>query len=614
MSSIFQYSTLVSAITLAMCATSTTFAANDQQERVVLPTLVVTASKSAEEIEKVPARMNVIDQQEISQNPAINLSDLLQKEASIFIKQNGGLGQTSELSLRGTKSVHTLLLKDGARINSQNDLAPVYTGFLDTTDIQQIEILKGPASVQYGSDAVGGVIQLISKKPEKTSASLTGIYGENQTYKVIANADLVADNGLYAQIGGQRLESDGTRIFESQSTSDKASFDQKGFNAKVGYFKENKIDSSLAISQNKGTNIFSNDYIRNTAPRQFENQLINAKIAYILNSDFTINARYSNVKDKQNVPVYASHYNTENNEGDINLRWNFTPKQNVLFGVNLLNARYDSNTIQDNKKTIDTTGYYIQHQFKSDRVNTQVGIRLEDNDKFGTHTVGQGAIRYQVLPSTSVYANIGSAFRAPSLNELYSQWGGNTQLKPEESVSYELGLDHYITDNLLTSLSVYRTNLDNLITYTNDINENIQKANFTGGELALKWKKDDWFVSSEYAYVETENKTTGIEIAYRPKNTFTINAGLENPVYGISATLVSRSHSNASNSTNPIRVPGYATIDLNAYWNINPNIKLFSNIQNIGDVQYREVHNNFPSSDWYVNGGRLASAGVTFKY
>jgi len=614
MSSIFQYSTLVSAITLAMSATSTTFAANDQQERIVLPTLVVTASKSAEEIEKVPARMNVIDQQAISQNPAINLSDLLQKEASIFIKQNGGLGQTSELFLRGTKSVHTLLLKDGARINSQNDLAPVYTGFLDTTDIQQIEILKGPASVQYGSDAVGGVIQLISKKPEKTSASLTGIYGENQTYKVIANADLVADNGLYAQIGGQRLESDGTRIFESQSTSDKASFDQKGFNAKVGYFKENKIDSSLAISQNKGTNIFSNDYIRNTAPRQFENQLINAKIAYILNPDFTINARYSNVKDKQNVPVYASHYNTENNEGDINLRWNFTPKQNVLFGVNLLNARYDSNTIQDNKKTIDTTGYYIQHQFKSDRVNTQVGIRLEDNDKFGTHTVGQGAIRYQVLPSTSVYANIGSAFRAPSLNELYSQWGGNTQLKPEESVSYELGLDHYITDNLLTSLSVYRTNLDNLITYTNDINENIQKANFTGGELALKWKKDDWFVSSEYAYVETENKTTGIEIAYRPKNTFTINAGLENPVYGISATLVSRSHSNASNSTNPIRVPGYATIDLNAYWNINPNIKLFSNIQNIGDVQYREVHNNFPASDWYVNGGRLASAGVTFKY
>lgn len=622
----FHRSTLMAAISLAMGFSSTVFAqtenatiAQNAQNNVTttLETLVVTASRTEENIKQVPARISVIDQNTIERDPTLNLSDLIKKDPSIYIKQSGGVGQIAELSLRGTKSFHTLVLKDGARINSQNDLAPVYPVFIDTSDLQQIEVLKGPASVQYGSDAVAGVIQLVSKKPQKTGASLTGIYGENQTYKTIVNADLVSDNGLYAQVGGQRLESDGSRILESQSKSDKASFDQKGFNAKVGYSKQEHIDTSLEISQNKGTNIFTNDFIANTAQRQFENQIINAKLAYYLNPDLVLNARYSNARDKQNVPVYASHYNTENNEGDLNLRWAFSPEQNILLGATVLNAEYVSNTILKDKQTIDSRGYYIQHQFKTDKLNTQAGLRVEDNERYGTHTVGQAAIRYQILPAASIYANVGTAFRSPSLNELYSQWGGNENLKPEESISYEMGVNFDITPNLITNFSIYRTNLDNLIT-ADPLNSftygNIQKAHFTGGELALKWQQDDLFLSSEYAYVKTENESNGFELAYRPKQTFTLTAGLENSVYGLSASLIARSHSKASNSANPMQVQGYATIDLNAYWNINPNVKVFSNIQNVGDVQYREVYNTYPTPDWYVNNGRLASAGVTFKY
>ncbi|MFX8676608.1 TonB-dependent receptor, partial [Acinetobacter baumannii] len=91
---------------------------------------------------------------------------------------------------------------------------------------------------------IGGVVQLISKKPEKTGAELTGIYGENNTYKAIVNANLVTDQGFYAQVGGQRLESDGTRIFESQPQNEKAGYDQKGYHAKIGFFQENLIDAS----------------------------------------------------------------------------------------------------------------------------------------------------------------------------------------------------------------------------------------------------------------------------------------------------------------------------------------------------------------------------------
>ena len=614
MSTLFQPTALVGAIALAM-GFSTSVSAQDSSNVVnaSLDTLVVTATRSEEKIGDVPARISVIDQNAIKKNPALNLSDLIQQDPSVYVKQSGGMGQISEIGLRGTKAVHTLVLKDGARLNSQNELGPLYPAFLDTSDVQQIEILKGPASVQYGSDAIGGVVQLISKKPVKSGAELTGIYGENNTYKTIAKADLVTDQGFYAQVGGQRLESDGTRIFESQDKSKNASYDQKGYNAKVGYFQENQVDASASISENKGTSIFSNDYITNTAPRNFVNRVINAKVDYNILQNLILGAHFANVQDKQDVPAYGSKYDTENNQTDLNLKWNFTPKQNILLGATYNDANYKTSSIKNQDQSVNSTGYYLQHQFKNEQFDTQFGVRLEDNERFGNHTVGQAAVRYHYLPNASIYANIGSAFRAPTLNELYSQWGGNENLEPEESISYELGFDYAITDNLATSFSVYRTKVDNLIVYSGS-NQNVGKANFTGGEAGLKWKHDDLFLATEYAYVETENKATGLEIAYRPKQSLTFTAGLENSVYGLSTSLIARSHANASNSANSVKVPGYATVDFNAYWNINPTVKVFTNIQNIGDVEYREVLNTWPTTDWYINGGRLASAGVTFRY
>jgi len=544
----------------------------------------------------------------------LNLSDILQKDPSIYIKQSGGIGQIPEISLRGTYQPHTLVLKDGARLNNQNHYSPLFSGFIDTGDVQQVEILKGPASVQYGSDAIAGVIQMRSKAPLKTGAALTGIYGENNTYKTIVNANLVTDQGFYAQVGGQRLESDGTRVLESQPKNEKAGYDQKGYNTKLGYVQKDLIDTSVSISENKGTNIFHYQGLTNDSPRQFENRVINANIAYNILSNLILNAHYANVQDKQDVRDYGSYYNTENNQGDLNLKWKFTPNQNVLIGATYNDANYKSNTILKSDQSVESTGYYAQHQFKNEHFDTQVGIRLEDNERFGNHTVGQGAIRYHFLPNASVYTNIGTAFRAPSLNEMYTQWGGNADLKPEESTSYEIGADYQLNQNFAANISLYQNEIENLIN-SDPVTwkmGNINKATFKGGELGLKWQQDDYFISTQYAYVKTENRETGLEIAYRPKNTVTLTTGLENAAYGVNVSAIARSNSNASNTANPVKVPGYATVDFNAFWNINPNIKLFTNIQNIGDVEYRSVYKS--ADDWYVNGGRQASVGVTVRY
>lgn len=621
----FQPAILAGSIALALGFTSSVYAAEQNTARTTLTPIVVTASRNAQKIEDVPARITLIDQKTVEKNSILNLSDIIQQEPSIFLKQSGGIGQTAEMSLRGTNPAHTLILKDGARLNSQNHYASTYPTYLDLTNIQQVEVLNGPASVQYGSDAIGGVIQLITKRPEKTGTELTTIVGENQTYKTIAKVDLVADNGFYAQIDGQRLETDGTRILDNQDDNQKAGYDQKGYNFKAGY-ENDRLSTDLSFGLNKGTSYFYNwSTSENDNRRNFENRLFNARGQYQLTDQLTLSARYSDFNDKQDI--YGSdvdYFNTENTENDLNLKWLITPTQNILIGTTFLDSKFESKSIENQSQKISSTGYYIQHQYDVDKLHTQAGIRVEDNERFGQHTVGQVAARYQLAPQTSIYANIGTAFKAPSLSELYYFYEdgsydtyGNPNLKPEKSTSYEIGAEKGFGRHVVGSISAYQTDIKNLIApdyialanYTTYANTD--KAVIQGLDLSFKWKYEDLFLTTGYAYTDAKNDKTDKNIAYRPKQTLTLNTGLENAIYGISASLIARSdiYTNIDNSK---KAPGYATVDLNMYWNINPNIKLFSNIKNIGDIEYK-IADNFGNS-WYVNGGRLASAGVTFKY
>ncbi len=454
---------------------------------------------------------------------------------------------------------------------------------------------------------------------------MTGIYGENNTYKSILNADYVDASGFYTQVGGQRLESDGTRIFNTQSKNDKAGFDQKGYHAKIGYQKD-ALDTSISISENRGTNVYY-DYTLNTnsGTRDFKNQLINWLGSYQLNSNIKVNARYSNIKnlsestdtDWQTFQPATSHFNTETNEGDLNAVWKFMDHQNILAGVTYSKSEYDASSSPEAVRNMSTTGYYIQHQYQNNGFNTQAGIRLEDNDWFGNHTVGQIATRYQLLPLTSIYANIGTAFKAPTLENLYGSYGSafysNPNLKPEESTSYEIGLDQKLNYGLSAYLSGYSTNVKNLIS-SGKINGkttyiNVNKARIQGGELGIKWAFDNLFANAEYAYTKAQNRTTDLDIPYRPRQTYTLTLGYDDGIYGVNTSLISRSKMNTSSQN--IKVSGSAIVDVNAFWNVNSNVKIFTNIQNIGDLQ-NIIVNDFGSE--YINGGRLASVGVTLKY
>lgn len=619
MSIYFQPTALVGAIAIAMGLSTSVSANTETQAKVstksTLNTIVVTATRSEENIENVPARISIIEPQIVDQSPIASFPQLLKNDASINMVQSGGFGQQSSIFLRGTESDHTLVMRDGVRLNTATS-SSASLPFIDTTDIKQIEVLKGPASVLYGTDAIGGVVQIITKTPEKTGAFVTGEIGENKTYKSLIGADF-AENGVYAQIRGQRLESDGTSILNNQKRN--YSYDQKGYSAKFGVDKENYA-ASIDYSTNDGLSEFNKYGALEVT--DFKNEVVNLKGKIKFANQFEVNTRLSQFKDQSNYLITPSYIHSISQEAEVFGKWNFTDTQNILVGATHRELEAKTSALNED---ISSTGYYVQHQLNTDNLHTQVGLRVEDNEKFGTHTVAQAAARYDFSSKTSIYSNIGSAFKAPTLNDLYAGWGGNPDLKPEESISYEIGIDQKLPLNISVGASAFYTRIDNLITSkcVSDCssntsiwkNLNIDQASIRGTELYAKWNQQDYFISTSYQYAKSKDEQTNDDLLRRPRQSLTVSAGIQNEVYGLSTSITAKSKSKDFAdypSTTLNTTPGYTTIDFNAYWNVNPNIKLFTNIENMGDVKFKTAYNG--SNSYYVNGGRQASVGVTFKY
>ena len=608
MSTLFQPTALVGAIAIAMgFSTVTSAQANtDSSVNASLETLVVTASRSEQKISEVPARINIIEPKILEQSPIASLPQLLQTDASINMVQSGGYGQTASIFLRGGNSNQTLVLRDGVRLNSATS-GTASLAFIDTTDIKQIEILKGPASVLYGTDAISGVVQLISKTPEKTSAFVTGEMGENKTYKSVVGADL-AENGFYAQIRGQRLETDGTPVKDVKNALD-ASFNQKGYSAKVGVEKDNYA-ASVDYSENQGYSDY--DSYGNLISQDFKNEIINVKGRLNILENLAVHARFSQFKDEIDQNNSTDFVHSKTQESELYGQWGFTPNQKILVGVTHRNIDGDVLSYgTPYQEDIDSTGYYIQHKYDQAGLNTQVGIRVEDNEKFGTHTVAQGSVRYQVLPLTSIYANVGSAFKAPTLNDMYA-YGGNLDLKPEESFSYEIGLDQKLAYNISTGLSLYTTEVDNLIDFDGVLNQmrNLEKAKMEGSELYVKWQGGNLFTNLSYNYVRAKNKKNDEDLSRRPRQNIALTAGWADEHYTFSTTMLANGDYDNSAFDN-VQIPGHFRVDMHGQYKVNKNVDIFANIQNVSDSKYRTAYGD---GSYYINGGRLASAGVTFRY
>ena len=554
----------------------------------VLPTTVVTATRTTQAIDSTLASVQVISQAQLAQHPSQDLGEILRFTTGIDVARLGGFGGQTSIFTRGTESNHTLVLIDGVRINSATS-SQANIQHLTLSDIERIEIVKGAMSSLYGSDAIGGVINIITKTATKTEtrASITGgtdslvSGGITQTIKqgdfsAFINANAIYTDG-YAIIEKNPRE----RGYKNQAAHLKTDYD-------LGFSKV-----SLSLRNNTGTTEYV-DY-GSFVSQDFENQLLSfvadGDISSTLNSKIRISQMSDNI-DQNNSSAIA---HTKQQQADWQNTFAMSPNITLVGGITQTNtqAQYNNGygTVYDKEQ--DNLAFYVQQQSVFGQISTQLSLRHEDYDSFGTHQTGNIALGFAINSNNHLYANYGTAFKAPDLNDLYG-YGGNINLKPEESRSIEIGSKHTFGQVSFNS-AFYQSDIDNLIncptdpiTYTCS-NINIDKAAIKGIELGIKWQHDGLFAGLNGSYNHAQDDVSKQDLLRRPRRSITLSTGYQQATWGISSEILAKSHALDAplfGSTTPRRLAGYAVANISGYVQIMPSTLLRFAVENITDKQY----------------------------
>lgn len=550
--------------------------------------IIVTATKIPQKLSEQPWNAVVIGSSEIQSSGTENVADLLRAKTGVDITRPGYLEAAASVRLRGASSNQTLVLLDGRRINSPI-LSSCNLSAISLDNVEKIEVVKTPLSAIYGSDAIGGVVNIITKKAggdkkidillEQGSYSL-GNYG----LKASGKNYLISANSIYT--GGIRANSDyDARNYAANFSWNNFSLDLLKHQSRQGV-PGPLTSPSLLARQQDDNNYVSLSYATPNGEfksRAFVNVLGNAYQDPAWATDDTSTGRTFGLEA---VRSFVSNWN------------------NLLCGVELRKDVVDGTQFGAHERT--TSGIFVQNQAFLPRGSLFVGAREEFVSDFNARLNPRvGAVFYPTEDS-SLKASWAQAFRAPSPSELYWNFMGNSGLKPETGQSIDLSFEKSIKDGSAT-LSYFFNDIENLIRYDSSTfrMENIDKAEIHGVELGINRRiKENLALFSNYTWQDAQNKTAKKAVNYSPKNKFNVGIEFNHPALLVRLTqnYVGERFADFNNNT---KLDGYGKTDLNIVRRMDMfNVKMKA--ENIFDVGYQET-NGYPAP------GRVFSVGVEYK-
>ena len=582
-----------------------------------LPEIVVTASRWEEPAESVPQDMTVITHSEIEKKGVPFVVDLLRLQPDLQVVQNGGPGMTATLLMRGGGSNQVLVLVDGIKLNSPATGSADLSGLL-TTDVERIEIIKGPQSTLYGSEAMAGVVNIITKKGAgKLKADLSVEGGSFATVKTAGSVSGGTDRTNY-RLSATYLDTDGIPIAKNGSVPN--GFTDKSVSARLG---ANPTDnSSVELNLRYGTDKTQLDnYVFGVGPvdtlnyvQNRENYLMAAtgKVFPWKNYEQSLSLSFLRDDLKSTDPVTA--YNNFRSKTTTELLdWQHTLELKPLTVTGGFAYRYESaNNVGSFDKSIDNKAGYLNAKIAllDDALILNAGVRYDDHSTFGNAVTYRTGLLYHLKPLGMRFkANLGSGFRAPSLNELYYPYYGNPDLKPEKSTGYDVGLEKDLFDKkLVLGATWFSQRYHNLIqtnftTYTAD---NIGNAQTEGVELNVEARPlDNLEVKAAYTWLDAVNKDTGAFLPLRPRNKFTSSL-----VYTIAKVTVIGEYlyvSKRYDSSLKQDISSYSLVNLKGSYALHKNLAIFVRIDNLLDKSYEEVAG-------YGTPGIAAYGGIKVTY
>lgn len=495
----------------------------------ILNEVVVTATRTEQSVGEVLADITVIDRQAIQRSGAVGIADVLSRYPGIQFDRTGGTGNATGLFIRGADSRHTAVYVDGVRMDSQFLSGGATWEALPLGLIDHIEILRGPAAAIYGSDAIGGVVQLFTRKGEGPFQPYAGVgAGSYNTYQ--ANAGF---SGSQAQwdyaLGVTREKSQGFNVLQG-ANPDSDGYDSRAETARLGLKinKDHKLEATLLQSR------MNAQYDGGSYPGTVQDdhsiqtiQTTGLNWTAQWTPDYKTNLLLTLSKDDYEDPTGSSQAQTRLRNYVFQNAYNLDIHR---FQVTL-ERREDA---LDNSSTspADTSrsqnALALGYGLSLDQHSLQLNTRHDTDSDFGDKNTAQAAYAYQLNDAWQVRASAGSAFRAPTLFQRFYKYGGNAGLEPESSDNIEAGLKYaYQNDSL--SLVAYRNRISNLIDFFYAIGEcncyeNIDHARLQGFTLSAATRYRDFKLSGSYDRLDAKNTDTGKALARRADNTLKLAA------------------------------------------------------------------------------------------
>ncbi|MGY3266973.1 TonB-dependent vitamin B12 receptor [Lysobacter sp. HA35] len=603
-------------ITLAIAASMATPAFADDATK--LDTVVVTANRAPVAVRDVLAPVEVIDRAEIERSQARSLPDLLRGRAGISIGNQGGLGKLTTLFMRGSESDHVLVLVDGVRMGSATSGLVAFQD-IPVELIDRIEIVRGPRSSLYGSEAIGGVIQIFTKRDTGALTPRMSIgAGSRDTYEASAGfGGRVGRGWLGADYSHQETRGfdscrgffdpvtfDGAGCFTNEPDRDGYTRDALSLRGGIDIADGWKADANALRAE--GDNEYDGFYNRSKVVQQ----VIGGGVTWTPSSNASLRLQAGRNRDASDnfsgatfQGDFASNRDTASLQGDFTV----AEGQRLSAGAEWQRDRIDGTTPYALKQRIDRAGF-VQYQGDFGALDLQASVRHDDNQQFGGHSTGNLAFGVAFASQWRVTLGAGTAFKAPTFNELYYPCCSNSALQPESSRTIEAGVA-WSGAVSGARLDLYQTTVDDLISYSAASlrPENISRSRLRGAELSGNTTLAGWTASGSISWVDAKNRSDGLSGFLLPRRAReSARLDLDHDFgafrFGITGAGEGARYDDLGNTR---RLGAFATFDLRAEYAFTPALRLQARVENVFDRTYETV-------EYYRQPGR--GLFVTLRY
>lgn len=606
----------LSALAVAL-APALAFAHGDDAK--TLDSVIVTATRTATTVDASLAAVEVIDRAEIDASSARSLPELLRGRAGITLVNQGGLGKLSTLFLRGTESDHTLFLIDGVRVGSPTSGLTSLQD-LPLAQIERIEIVRGPRSSLYGADAIGGVIQIFTRR----AAGGEGVHGRGRIAlgshhlrEASAGVDLRGKRGGIG-IDVAHQETDGVNAclgtYNPATWAGAGCFIVPGTHLDRDGYRNNSANLRADFTLNDawkfdaqalravGHNAYDGDYSDNADVVQ---QTVGGSVHWSPSKTVQLQLTVGrNTDDSDNFigNTFSNRFTTTRDTA--NLQGDFTLAQGQVFTTGfdwLRDQAHVTDPFSPFAAKRGNRGLFAQYQGNFGAQDLQLSLRRDDNDQFGGNTTGGIAWGLNFAHGWRITASHATAFKAPSFNELYYPGFSNPNLRPEESRSSELSLARS-GEGWHLQANAYHTRINDLIAFDASIGKpgNVETARIRGLELTGDVQLGGWTARGQISWLDARNHSSGFSygkrLARRPTRSarLDLDRDLGNWSVGVSGIGEAARWDNVANT---LRVGGYGTLDGRVSWRFAPGWTVQANVINVFDKRYE-------TSAWYVQPGR----------